>query len=120
MTVVILPLRLIILQPNSGEGLKRIDYRLKEWDQYVQKRLNELSARKPVIYLGDLNVAHEDLDIYNYGAPHLKKQAGVTPEERNSHSEFLTTDFRDAFRFYYPSAYGQYTYWSQKTFARKD
>jgi exodeoxyribonuclease III len=86
----------------------------------VQARLNALSARRPVVYLGDLNVAHEDVDFYNPAAPHIKKQSGLTPEERASHGAFLATDFSDAFRFYYPAAFGQYSFWSQKNGNRPD
>ncbi len=105
--------------------------------------LNKLSARKPVVFTGDLNVGHLDADIHNPGAKHIAKQAGLTERERSSHSELLKTNFQDAFRYFYPGACravcyllvmtllmaftliilcldarGQFTYWSQRTFAR--
>ena len=66
--------------------------------------LNKLSARKPVVYTGDLNVGHLDLDIHNPEAKHIAKQAGLTPQERAAFTEMLeATHFRDAFRYLYPS-----------------
>jgi exonuclease III len=88
--------------PNSGEGLKRLDYRVKEWDPYMRDYLVSLRARKPVIFTGDLNVGHLDLDIHNPTAKHIAKQSGLTPEERNSFSVLLSSGFKDAFRFLYP------------------
>jgi len=105
--------------PNSGDGLVRLNYRLNEWDPYLRQYLQKLNARKPVIFTGDLNVGHLDLDIHNPTAKHIVKQAGLTPQERQSFTELLSTKFRDAFRFYYPDAQGQFTYWSQRTFARR-
>ena len=64
--------------------------------------LKELSSKKCVIYAGDLNVAHHDIDIYNPDAKHISKQAGLTPEERNSFSNFLSMGFTDTFRYFYP------------------
>lgn len=76
-----------------------IDYR----DPYITKYLKSLeSTGKPVIFAGDLNVAHLDLDIHNPTAKHLSKQAGVTPEERTSFGTTLANEFQDAFRFFYP------------------
>eukprot|EP01039_Chlorochromonas_danica_P003244 gene3243-3554_t len=105
--------------PNSGEGLVRLSYRVKEWDPAFFHYLTELSLKKPVILTGDLNVGHLDVDIHNPTAKHIAKQAGLTPEERQSFTSFLTAGvFHDAFRFLYPHAIGQFTYWSQRTFAR--
>eukprot|EP01031_Cornospumella_fuschlensis_P025654 gene25654-30985_t len=105
--------------PNSGEGLVRLTYRIEEWDKHFFSYLRSLSQKKPVVMTGDLNVGHLDLDIHNPDAKHIVKQAGLTPQERNSFGQFLQAgDFRDAFRFYYPDAIGQFTYWSQRTFAR--
>lgn len=70
--------------------------------QYLQT----LAKRKPVVYTGDLNVGHLDLDIHNPTAKHIVKQAGLTPQERNSMTSFLSSGiFKDAFRFFYPSNY---------------
>jgi exodeoxyribonuclease III len=89
--------------PNSGEGLKRLDYRISTWDTYMKRYLNGLKVQKPVIYTGDLNVAHLDLDIYNFDAKHIMKQAGLTPEERQSFGDLLAQGYKDALRFLYPS-----------------
>lgn len=93
-----------------------------------------LNKKKPVILTGDLNVGHLELDIHNPTAKHISKQAGLTPQERNSFTKILSeTSSVDAFRYYYPSKYecypplssylfedarGQFSYWSQRTFAR--
>ncbi len=91
--------------PNSGENLKRLDYRINEWDPYMRDYLCKLRESKPVIFIGDLNVGHLDLDIHNPTAKHIVKQSGLTPEERNSFSSLLAAGFRDAFRFLYPGTF---------------
>lgn len=88
--------------PNSGEGLKRLDYRLNEWDPFLRRYLKDLHANKPVILAGDLNVAHLDLDIYNHEAKHIVKQAGLTPQERASFGTMLNEGFVDALRYLHP------------------
>ncbi|CAN0164926.1 unnamed protein product [Ectocarpus fasciculatus] len=105
--------------PNSGQLLERLDYRVDEW--FVEHRLaylKKLNESKPVVYCGDLNVAHLDLDIYNFDAKHIVKQSGCTPRERAAFGEMLETGFVDAFRHFHPDASGHYTYWSMRTFAR--
>lgn len=104
--------------PNSGEGLVRLDERINSWEPMMRNHLKSLEKTKPVIYGGDLNVAHLDLDIYNYQAKHVTKVPGVTPQERSAFGDMLKEGFVDAFRFFYPEAYGHYTYWSLRTFAR--
>mmetsp|Transcript_24169 Transcript_24169/g.36250 ORF Transcript_24169/g.36250 Transcript_24169/m.36250 type:complete len:134 (-) Transcript_24169:32-433(-) len=83
--------------------------------------MQEIESRRgvPVIWLGDLNVAHKRLDVYNDGAKHLLKQAGCTLAEKESFSRQLEAGYVDAFRALHPNAEGQYTYWSQRTFARE-
>jgi exodeoxyribonuclease III len=102
--------------PNSGQKLERLDYRTKEWDkfflEFMQKKQEERSV--PVMWLGDLNIAHKAYDIWNDGAKHLDKQAGVTPQERVSFTEQLESGFIDAFRKLHPDAKGNYSYWSQR------
>lgn len=71
-------------------------------DPKFREYLCQLNARKPVILTGDLNVGHLDLDIHNPTAKHIVKQAGLTPEERQSFTTFVTGPFRDAFRHFYP------------------
>ncbi|KAJ1381019.1 Endonuclease/exonuclease/phosphatase [Ochromonadaceae sp. CCMP2298] len=81
--------------------------------------LQALSERKPVVYTGDLNVGHLDLDIHNPLSKKINMQPALTPQERGAFSQMLAqTGFRDAFRDMYPDAQGQFTYWSQRTFAR--
>jgi exodeoxyribonuclease-3 len=102
--------------PNSGQTLQRLSYRTGEWDkeflEFMQKREKERGL--PVIWLGDLNVAHTALDVWNDGAKHLAKQAGVTAEERAMFQEQLDAGFVDAFRKLHGSTTGQYSYWSQR------
>ena len=69
----------------------------------MRNYLKQLSATKPVIFTGDLNVGHLDLDIHNPTAKHIDKQAGLTPLERSSFTEMLSSHFHDAFRYLYPS-----------------
>ena len=95
--------------PNAGEGLKRIDYRVKEWDVDFQNYLNNLKKLKTVIWAGDINVAHNEIDIHS---PKTNlKSAGFTIEERNSFSSFLEKGWIDTFRFRNPEAVC-YSYWS--------
>ena len=102
--------------PNSGQDLKRLDYRVNEWDKdflaFQQKK--ETDRGLPVIWLGDLNIAHKAFDVWNNGAKHLDKQAGVTPQERASFQEQLDAGYIDAFRKLHNSAKGHYSYWSQR------
>jgi len=102
--------------PNSGDKLVRLDYRIKQWDtdflQYMQRKQEE--RKLPVIWIGDLNVAHTAMDVWNDGAKHLSKTAGTTPEERMSFQTQLDAGFVDAFRCLHPKAWGHYTYWSQR------
>ena len=105
--------------PNSGQKLVRLDYRM-QWDTDLLNYIQTVERQRnvPVIWLGDLNVAHEKLDVYNYGAKHLAKQAGCTKEERKSFTRQLQAGYFDALRQLHPSSEGQYTYWSQRTRAR--
>jgi len=102
--------------PNSGQKLDRLQYRTEEWDSdlldFMQQREKDRGA--PVIWLGDLNVAHTGMETWNEGAKHLAKSAGTTPEERASFERQLEAGYVDAFRELHPDARGQYTYWSQR------
>ena len=99
--------------PNSGQKLERLDYRTEQWDKDLLKFVQAKS--KPVVWLGDLNVAHTNLEVWNDGAKHLAKQAGVTQQERDSFQHQLdTSGFQDAFRALHPTAKGCYSYWSQR------
>ena len=102
--------------PNSGQKLDRLSYRTEEWDSdllaYMQQK--EKGRKCPVIWMGDLNVAHTGMEVWNEGAKHLAKSAGTTAEERASFEEQLNAGYVDAFRALHPNAKGQYTYWSQR------
>jgi exodeoxyribonuclease III len=88
--------------PNAGEGLKRLTYRVNEWDIAFFKYLNKLKEKKHLILTGDLNVAHKEIDIFE-PKKHLKS-AGFTIEERNSFSSFLENGYIDSFRHLHPDA----------------
>ena len=83
--------------PNSGDGLKRLSERIEKWDPQLRERLRDLAQKKSVVLMGDLNVAHQDKDIWNVEAPHVPKSAGLTPEERESFSKLLESGFKDRF-----------------------
>jgi exodeoxyribonuclease III len=103
--------------PNSGQALARLAYRTDEWDVDLLALMQAKQAERkvPVIWLGDLNVAHTHLEVWNDGAKHLPKQAGVTPQERASFSAQLDNgNFVDAFRRLHPTASGHYSYWSTR------
>ncbi|RZC25710.1 DNA-(apurinic or apyrimidinic site) lyase, chloroplastic isoform C [Glycine soja] len=103
--------------PNSGDGLKRLSYRVTEWDPSLSNYLKELEKSKPVILTGDLNCAHEEIDIYNPAGN--KRSAGFTDEERKSFAKnFLSRGFVDTFRRQHPGVIG-YTYWGYRHGGRK-
>ena len=96
--------------PNSGEDLRRVDYRTQEWDQDFFKFLKKLEKTKPVVLGGDLNVAHLDIDIYCTRGK--GKMPGFTILERKSFDDFLVdSGFIDTFRHFYPQEI-KYTVWS--------
>jgi len=103
--------------PNSQRGLARLDYRLT-WEDAFRKYLRGLDARKPVIVCGDLNVAHNDIDLKNPQSNH--KNAGFTDEERAKFSQLLAAGFTDTFRYLYPDAAGVYSWWSYMFKARQN
>ncbi|KAK7267292.1 hypothetical protein RIF29_19961 [Crotalaria pallida] len=103
--------------PNSGDGLKRLSYRVTQWDPSLSNYLKELEKSKPVILTGDLNCAHEEIDIYNPAGN--KRSAGFTDEERKSFAtNFLSRGFVDTFRSQHPGVVG-YTYWGYRHGGRK-
>lgn len=107
--------------PNSGQKLERLKYRLEEWNPDLEAYVRELEERKPVVVLGDLNVAHREVDIYNYWASHLKKQPGCTMAERDAFTAWLERGYFDSLRHLHGDARGQYTYWSGRSkTARQD
>lgn len=94
--------------PNSGRGLPRLDYRTKEWDVDFRNYLQKLDAKKPVIWTGDLNVAHKEIDLKNHKTNH--KTAGFTDEEREQFTKTLESGFIDSFRVLHPDDVG-YSFW---------
>ena len=101
--------------PNSKRDLSRLEERL-EWEDDVRHYLQTLDAKKPVIYCGDLNVAHTEIDLKN-PKPN-RGNSGFTDEERARHTAFLEAGFTDTFRHIYPDAEGAYTWWSYMNKAR--
>ncbi len=101
--------------PNAQDGLKRLDYRM-EWEDALRAYLMELDNKKPVIYCGDLNVAHQEIDLKNPKTNH--KNAGFSDEERGKMTELLQSGFVDSFRHLYPDMTGAYSWWSYRFNAR--
>ena len=95
--------------PNAQNELKRIDYRMK-WEDDFRAYLLKLNETKPVILCGDLNVAHEEIDLKN---PKTNRgNAGFSDQERGKFSELLAAGFVDSFRYFYPDVTGAYSWWS--------
>ena len=101
--------------PNSQDELKRLAYRM-EWEDAFRAYLMELDAQKPVILCGDLNVAHEEIDLKNPKTN--RKSAGFTDEERGKMTTLLASGFADTFRRLHPEETGAYTWWSYRGGAR--
>ncbi|MGV8131454.1 MAG: exodeoxyribonuclease III [Candidatus Pacearchaeota archaeon] len=104
-----------VYTPNSQRGLLRLSHRL-EWDNKFLKMLKSLENKKPIIFCGDLNVAHKEIDIAR--PKDNVKNAGFTPEERNSFENYITHGFIDSFRYFHPDLKDQYSWWSQMHNAR--
>ena len=98
-----------VYTPNSQRDLARLSYRL-EWENELLQYLCELDQIKPVVYCGDLNVAHEEIDLKNPKSN--DGNSGFTKEERNKMTRLLDSGFVDSFRYVYPDAVGAYTWWS--------
>ena len=106
-----------VYTPNAQDGLKRLDYRMQWEDAFLQYILG-LEEKKPVILCGDLNVAHEEIDLKN-PKPNRGK-AGFTDEEREKLTRLLSAGFLDSFRYFYPDATGKYSWWSYRFRAREN
>ena len=102
--------------PNSKRELERLDYRMV-WEDEIRNYLLELDKTKPVIYCGDFNVAHEEIDLKNPKTNH--RSAGFTDEERNKMTMLLDAGFTDSFRYLYPEKENAYTWWSYMFHARE-
>ncbi|WP_429970674.1 exodeoxyribonuclease III [Fructilactobacillus sp. Tb1] len=106
-----------VYAPNAGEKLERLDYKLA-WDQKFIKFVSDLKSQKAVIINGDLNIAHEDADIYNPEEHH--HAAGFTNEERQQMTDLLAAGFTDIYRETHPDETNKYTWWSYRGHARRD
>lgn len=101
--------------PNSQNELKRLPYRM-EWEDAFRNYILTLEAKKPVLYCGDLNVAHEEIDLKHPESNH--KNAGFSDEERAKFSRLLDSGYIDSFRHLYPDAVDAYSWWSYRMKAR--
>ena len=104
-----------VYTPNSQEELKRLDYRMK-WEDDFLRYLKNLENKKPVVVCGDMNVAHQEIDLKNPKTN--RKNAGFTDEERGKFTELLEAGFVDTFRYFYPDMEGIYSWWSYRFSAR--
>lgn len=102
--------------PNAQEGLARIDHRLK-WEDAIRAYLMELDQQKPVILCGDLNVAHNEIDLKNPKSN--RGSAGFSDQERGAFGKLLDSGFTDSFRFLYPDLTDAYSWWSYRFKARE-
>lgn len=105
-----------VYTPNSQDGLRRLDYRM-EWDDAFRGYLKKLDAEKPVVVCGDMNVAHQEIDLKNPKTN--RRNAGFTDEEREKFSCLLRDGFTDTFRFFYPDQTDIYSWWSYRFKARE-
>lgn len=101
--------------PNSQRELTRLDYRMV-WEEAFLEYLKDLDVKKPVILCGDLNVAHQPIDLKNPSSN--RHNAGFTDEERNAFTRLLDSGFTDSFRYLYPDVTGAYSWWSYMFSAR--
>lgn len=105
-----------VYTPNARRELERLDYRM-EWEDSFREYLCSLDRTKPVIVCGDMNVAHEEIDLKNYKTN--RGNAGFTDEERGKMTELLSAGFTDSFRLLYPDKTGAYSWWSYMFHARE-
>ena len=105
-----------VYTPNSQNELARLSYRMK-WEEDFLAYLKKLEEKKPVIFCGDLNVAHKEIDLKNPKTN--RKNAGFTDEEREKFSILLENGFIDTFRYFYPDQEGIYSWWSYRFKARE-
>ncbi len=106
-----------VYTPNAQEGLARLPYRMA-WEDAFRVYLRDLDGRKPVVVCGDLNVAHQEIDLKN---PKTNRgNAGFSDEERSKFTQLLDAGFVDTFRFLYPDRAGAYSWWSYRFHAREN
>ena len=104
-----------VYTPNSQDGLKRLDWRMA-WEDAFLAYLKSLERDKPVVFCGDLNVAHREIDLKNPSSNHMN--AGFTDQERGKFSALLDAGFVDTFRYFYPDMANIYSWWSYRFHAR--
>ena len=103
--------------PNAQDGLKRLDYRMR-WEDDLREYLISLDRHKPVVYCGDLNVAHQEIDLKNPKTNRMN--AGFSDQEREKMTALLSSGFTDTFRFLHPDVTGAYSWWSYRFHARQN
>lgn len=106
-----------VYTPNSQQELKRLEYRMM-WEDAFRDYIKQLDEKKPVIFCGDLNVAHQEIDLKN--PKNNTKNAGFTKEERDKLTRLLEDGYIDTFRFVYPDREGIYSWWSYRFKAREN
>ena len=106
-----------VYTPNSQDGLRRLDYRM-DWEDSFRAYLLSLDARKPVVVCGDMNVAHQEIDLKNPKSN--RTNPGFTDQEREKFSQLLSSGFTDTFRFLNPDLTGAYSWWSYRFHAREN
>ena len=106
-----------VYTPNAQDGLARIDYRM-DWEDAFRAYLLSLDAKKPVVVCGDLNVAHQEIDLKN-PKPN-RGNPGFSDQEREKFSQLLASGFTDTFRWRYPDLAGAYSWWSYRFHAREN
>lgn len=106
-----------VYTPNAQDGLRRLEYRMS-WDDAFRSYLQKLDLKKPVVVCGDMNVAHQEIDLKN---PKSNRQnPGFSDQEREKFSQLLSAGFTDTFRFLYPELTGAYSWWSYRFHAREN
>lgn len=105
-----------VYTPNSQDGLRRLPYRMK-WEEDFLAYLKKLEEKKPVVFCGDLNVAHKEIDLKNPGTN--RHNAGFTDEERACFDRVVGSGFIDTYRYFYPDREGVYSWWSYRFHARE-
>ena len=105
-----------VYTPNSQDGLRRLSYRM-DWEDAFRDYLLSLDKKKPVVVCGDMNVAHEEIDLKNPKTNHMN--AGFTDEEREKMTTLLGSGFIDTFRHFYPDVVNRYSWWSYRFHARE-
>ena len=106
-----------VYTPNAQDGLARIDYRMS-WEDAFLAYLKKIEEKKPVVFCGDLNVAHEEIDLKNPKSN--RGNAGFSDEERGKMTDLLNSGFIDTFRYFYPEREGIYSWWSYRFHAREN